>query len=315
MQDAVRELVHDGDTVAIEGFTHLINFAAGPRDHPAAAAGPHARPDDARRDLRPDDRRRRRLEADLQLDGQPGGREPPRGPAPDRAGRSRAARDRGVLALRDGLALHGRRRQPAVLPDPQLLRVRHPEGEPEDRADDLAVRGRHRGVRRAGAAARRRDRLRPAGRRRRRHPDLGAARLSEGGRVRGQARDRRRGGGRRGGDDPARPEPNGDPRRDRRRGGRGAVRVPPELRPGLLRPRQPLLPRVGRDREGPRRRWTPGSTSGSTARRTTASTSRSSATRTGTRCGPSRRCRARSTTGGTRERAGRTDSATRRTRS
>jgi glutaconate CoA-transferase subunit A len=29
MQDAVRELVHDGDTVAIEGFTHLISFAAG----------------------------------------------------------------------------------------------------------------------------------------------------------------------------------------------------------------------------------------------------------------------------------------------
>jgi glutaconate CoA-transferase subunit A len=29
MQDAVRELVHDGDTVAIEGFTHLICFAAG----------------------------------------------------------------------------------------------------------------------------------------------------------------------------------------------------------------------------------------------------------------------------------------------
>ncbi|MEP6475745.1 MAG: CoA-transferase [Actinomycetota bacterium] len=29
MHDAVRELVHDGDTVAIEGFTHLICFAAG----------------------------------------------------------------------------------------------------------------------------------------------------------------------------------------------------------------------------------------------------------------------------------------------
>ncbi|MEO8293344.1 MAG: CoA-transferase [Actinomycetota bacterium] len=29
MKDAVRELVHDGDTVAIEGFTHLICFAAG----------------------------------------------------------------------------------------------------------------------------------------------------------------------------------------------------------------------------------------------------------------------------------------------
>ncbi|HEX6263598.1 MAG TPA: CoA-transferase [Actinomycetota bacterium] len=29
MPDAVRELVRDGDTVAIEGFTHLISFAAG----------------------------------------------------------------------------------------------------------------------------------------------------------------------------------------------------------------------------------------------------------------------------------------------
>jgi glutaconate CoA-transferase subunit A len=29
MRDAVRDLVRDGDTVAIEGFTHLINFAAG----------------------------------------------------------------------------------------------------------------------------------------------------------------------------------------------------------------------------------------------------------------------------------------------
>jgi glutaconate CoA-transferase subunit A len=29
LADAVRELVHDGDTVAIEGFTHLIGFAAG----------------------------------------------------------------------------------------------------------------------------------------------------------------------------------------------------------------------------------------------------------------------------------------------
>src|SRR6266496_1893514 len=29
MHDAVRDLVHDGDTVAIEGFTHLISFAAG----------------------------------------------------------------------------------------------------------------------------------------------------------------------------------------------------------------------------------------------------------------------------------------------
>jgi len=29
MRDAVAALVHDGDVVAIEGFTHLICFAAG----------------------------------------------------------------------------------------------------------------------------------------------------------------------------------------------------------------------------------------------------------------------------------------------
>ena len=29
MRDAVADLVRDGDTVAIEGFTHLICFAAG----------------------------------------------------------------------------------------------------------------------------------------------------------------------------------------------------------------------------------------------------------------------------------------------
>jgi glutaconate CoA-transferase subunit A len=29
LEQAVRELVHDGDSVALEGFTHLIPFAAG----------------------------------------------------------------------------------------------------------------------------------------------------------------------------------------------------------------------------------------------------------------------------------------------
>jgi len=29
MRDAIAEVVRDGDTVAIEGFTHLISFAAG----------------------------------------------------------------------------------------------------------------------------------------------------------------------------------------------------------------------------------------------------------------------------------------------
>ena len=29
LDDALRELVHDGDSVALEGFTHLIPFAGG----------------------------------------------------------------------------------------------------------------------------------------------------------------------------------------------------------------------------------------------------------------------------------------------
>jgi len=38
LADAVAELVHDGDTVAAEGFTHLIPFAAGHELSAAAAA-------------------------------------------------------------------------------------------------------------------------------------------------------------------------------------------------------------------------------------------------------------------------------------
>ena len=39
LADAVEELVHDGDVVALEGFTHLIPYAAGHElDPPAGAA-------------------------------------------------------------------------------------------------------------------------------------------------------------------------------------------------------------------------------------------------------------------------------------
>ena len=120
-----------------------------PRDHPPAQARPDPRADDARRRLRPDGRRRGREEADLLLARQPRRRLPPRRAPPDRGSRSRAARDRGVLALRHGLPVRGGRLEPALLPDPQLLRVRHPGGEPEDRPDDLPVRGRLRGLRRS----------------------------------------------------------------------------------------------------------------------------------------------------------------------
>ena len=71
LADAVGDLVHDGDTVALEGFTHLIPHAAGheiirqqpPRPAPGA--------DDTGRRLRPADRRRLRRGADVRLGRQP----------------------------------------------------------------------------------------------------------------------------------------------------------------------------------------------------------------------------------------------------
>ena len=38
MRDAVAEIVRDGDTVAIEGFTHLISFAPATRSSASAGA-------------------------------------------------------------------------------------------------------------------------------------------------------------------------------------------------------------------------------------------------------------------------------------
>src|SRR4029450_6336598 len=49
-----------------------------------------------------------------------------------------------------------------------------------------------------------------------------------------------------------RPQPGPPPGHEGRRGGRLPARRPPLLRPGLLRPRQPVLPGVGPDQPRPR---------------------------------------------------------------
>ena len=72
LRDAIGELVHDGDSVAVEGFTHLIPFAAGPRADSTEAAGPHAGPADARHHLRPDDRGGRAAKLVFSWAGNPG---------------------------------------------------------------------------------------------------------------------------------------------------------------------------------------------------------------------------------------------------
>ena len=91
---------------------------------------------------------------------------------------------------------------------------------------------------------------------RRRHPGLGPARLPEGGRLRRRPGHRRRRGARRRGGHPRRPEPDDHPGPDRRRGRRRAVGRAPVVRPGRLRPRQPVLSRLGRHH--PRRGDDPG---------------------------------------------------------
>ena len=48
ISQAVGELVRDGDTVALEGFTHLIPHAAGHEIDPAGPARADAGADDAR---------------------------------------------------------------------------------------------------------------------------------------------------------------------------------------------------------------------------------------------------------------------------
>ena len=164
LDEAVAELVHDGDTVALEGFTHLIPFAAG---HEIIRQG--------RRDLTlvrmtPDIVYDQmigaglRAQADLLVGRQPGRRLA--APLP-RRGRERLAapaRARGAQPRRHGQPLR-RRRLRAAVRRPARLRAAPTcaEHTADDRADHLPVH--RRGAdRRAGARPRRRDHPRPAGR-------------------------------------------------------------------------------------------------------------------------------------------------------
>ena len=220
MHDAVAALVRDGDTVAIEGFTHLISFSAG-----------HEIIRQRRRDLT-----LARLTPDLIYDqmiaagvarklifswlGNPG------------VGGLGAIRRRIEPATSGGegqpprleieeyshFGMVGRYTAGAAnlpfYPLRELLRDRHAEGEPADPRDRVAVRRRS-GLRGATAEARRHHRSRPARGRLRRHPGLGPARVPEGGGVRGRPSHRRRGGARRRVGDPSRPQSNDHPRPDR----------------------------------------------------------------------------------------------------
>ena len=163
LPDAVESLVSDGDSVALEGFTHLIPFAAG---HEIIRQG--------RRELE-----LIRMTPDLLYDQMIGmgvarrlvfsyGGNPGVGCAAplSRRDRERLAardRDRGAQPRRDGQPLRGRRGGPAVR-GPARLR-RHRPGRAHDGGFIECPFTGERLAGRAGAAARRRDRPRPGGRR------------------------------------------------------------------------------------------------------------------------------------------------------
>ena len=195
---------------------------------------------------------------DLQLARQPRRRRAERDPAADRGADPPQPRDRGVQPLRDGR--RGTRPAPRTCRSSRSARYFEtdlPKANPLIRPIESPYGDGHR-LRRAAAQAGRDDRPRPARRRRRRHPGLGPARLPEGGRVRRRAGDRRGRGARRRGGRPGRPQPDDHPGPDRRRGRRRAVGRAPVVRPGRLRPRQPLLPRLGPDHAATRPRSRPG---------------------------------------------------------
>ena len=188
MQDAVRELVHDGDTVAIEGFTHLICFAAG-----------HEIIRQKRRDLT-----LARMTPDVVYDqmigagvasklifswmGNPG------------VGNLHAVRrriekaDPAPLEIEEYSHFGMVCRYMAAAANLPFFPIRSyyesdiPSVNPKIVPMASPYDPDRRGLRGAAAAARRRDRARAARRRVGGHADLGPARMPEGGRVRGRAR-------------------------------------------------------------------------------------------------------------------------------
>ena len=183
LADASPHTSHDGDTVAMEGFTHLIPFAAGHEVIRQTQARPHARAHDARSHLRSAHRHGLRAQARLLV-----GRQSRRGIAapPARRGRERlaaSARDRGAQPRRHGRRLRRRRSGTALRHPPRLRGLDLPKVQPEHPLGRLPLH--RRGARgRAGDPPRRRDHPRAARRPRGQRADRGHRRRAEGGRAR-----------------------------------------------------------------------------------------------------------------------------------
>src|SRR6202046_3833105 len=261
---AIAAAIHDGDTVAMEGFTHLIPHAAGReviRQRRRGLTLVRMTPDVIYDQLIGAGCARKLV---FSWGGNPGvgslhrfrdayengWRRPPG--APGERPRERLARpagDRGAQPRRDGQPVRGGRVGAALRRAARLPRHRAGRADPERDRHHLPVHGG--GADPGGGAAPGRDRHpRPAGRPGRQRPAVGHHRGAEGGGPGRPAVGGHGGGDRR----PAGPAAgrggaaglDGDLR------GMGAGRRPSVLRAGLLGPRQRLLRGLGRHQPGPR---------------------------------------------------------------
>ena len=98
LAEAVEETIRDGDTVAMEGFTHLIPYAAGHEIIRQRRKRPHADPHDARPDLRSAHRDGLRRKAVFSWGGNPGVGSLHRLRDAVENGWPQSARDRGTFA-------------------------------------------------------------------------------------------------------------------------------------------------------------------------------------------------------------------------
>ena len=253
LAEAVTELVHDGDTVALEGFTHLIPHAAG---HELIRQG--------RRDLT-----LVRMTPDVIYDqmigiGLRARSSSSRGAATRASARCTGSATRSSTAGRRRSRSRSTRTRAWRRPTPPARRTCRSASCAATRAPTSPRTRRRRRGSTARSPARGWPRCRRSGPdvgivhaqqadRRRQRPALGDQRRPEGGRAGVGAIDRDR---------------RGDRRRARAavpgavvlpgwavdRGRRRARRRAPVLRPRLLRPRQRLLPALGRDQPRPRPR-------------------------------------------------------------
>ncbi len=139
LADAVAATIRDGDTVAMEGFTHLIPTAAGHEVIRQRRKDLTSDPHDAGHHLRPAHRDGLRQQVDVFVGGQSRRRLAAPVARRDRECLAQSGHLSGTFPCCDGECLRGRRGGTPVCDLPRLHWRRSAEGEPDDQAYRLSV--------------------------------------------------------------------------------------------------------------------------------------------------------------------------------